>query len=211
MVSQITITNKRGFDEIRITENGKTRYIKRQLGGDYSSQRNFALSKAKGDWVLFIDTDEKLSQVIKEIPQEFDAFYLKRIDQFWGRPLIHGETGHIKLIRLAKKNFGFWHGKVHETWVGKGKVGDSEIYLIHSPHRNIREFISKINTYTEIKANEDKKFNYWEFGKPILKFIDSYFVKFGFLDGMPGFVMAYMMSFHSLLVRVKLYGLSKSV
>lgn len=211
MLSKITITNNKGYDEILITEEGKTRKIKRDISGDFSSQRNFALGQAKGDWVLFIDSDETLSDEIKEIPDGYDAFFLRRLDIFWGKMLKHGETGKINLIRLARKNFGVWRGKVHEVWTGKGKLGYFKIYLIHRSHKNIREFITKINFYSEIRASETKSFNYLDLAKPIIKFIDNYFFKLGFIDGMPGFVMAYMMSFHSLLVRVKCYGLSKSL
>lgn len=205
MLSTITITNKRSQDEIEITENGKTSYIKRNLDNDYAAQRNFALEKAKGDWILFLDTDERLEHELTEIPIGFDAFYLRRLDEFFGKTLKHGETGNIRLIRLAKKNFGTWTGKVHETWVGSGKIGTLKNPILHFPHQTIKEFIREINNYTEIRANEVKKSNFLEILKPIFKFIDNYVLKLGFLDGFAGFVMAYMMSLHSLIVRVKQY------
>lgn len=205
MLSTVTLTNKRGFDEIEIIEEDKTARFRRNLKGDFASQRNFALSKAKGDWVLFIDSDEKLSPEIISIPQGFAAFSLKRLDHFFGKTLHHGETGNIRLVRLAKKNFDHWEGKVHEVWVGQGKVGLLRNYLEHYPHPTIREFITEINSYTTIRAQELNQFEILELLKPPAKFITNYFFKLGFLDGMAGFVMAYMMSLHSLIVRVKLY------
>lgn len=205
MLSTVTLTNKRGFDEIEIIEKNKTARFSRRLKGDFASQRNFALSKAKGDWVLFIDSDEKLSPELISVPQGFAAFYLKRLDHFFGKILHHGETGNIKLLRLARKNFGHWGGRVHEVWIGQGRVGTLKNVLIHNPHPTIFKFLQKINFYTTIRVIELTKFSCLELLKPPAKFIANYFFKLGFLDGMAGFVMAYMMSLHSLIVRVKQY------
>ncbi len=205
MLSKITITNKNGFDEIHITENGKTSNLKRDLNGDYAAQRNYALEKAKGDWVFFIDTDESIEDDFDHIPSGYEAFKFKRLDNFFGKTLHHGEAGNIKLVRLAKKDFGKWIGKVHEVWVGNGKVGTWPKPIIHTPHPTISEFIKEINAYTTIYAKDNKNFSYFDLVKPQGKFIYNYFFKLGFLDGLAGFVMAYMMSLHSLIARVKQY------
>ncbi len=205
MISYITLRQTGGEDEVVIKEGTEERIFKRLLAADFAAQRNFALTKAKGDWIFFIDSDEKLSGEIIEIPQGFDAFFLKRIDKFFGKILRHGETANIKLLRFAKKEFGTWHGKVHEVWEGKGKIGELKIYIEHTPHPTIKEFISEINTYTSIRAKELENFRYSELLKPPFKFLDNYFLKLGFLDGIAGFAMAFMMSLHSLIVRVKNY------
>ncbi len=87
--------------------------FKRKLNGNFAAQRNFGLSKAKGDWVLFIDADEVVTKELqKEIVtrikySERNGFYVKRKDIFLGRELNYGETGNTKLLRLSKRNSGF--------------------------------------------------------------------------------------------------------
>lgn len=179
---------------------------------DWSKERNKALKTAKSDWVFFLDSDEEVSpELTHELnsPQTgFNGFYLRRDDYFMGRWLKFGETANARLLRLAKKDAGVWHGKVHETWDIKGPVGELKNHLRHYPHKNIAGFITKINHYTDLAAAQ--RFSHSQLFLPIGKFFQNYFLRLGFLDGMAGFVVAYMMSFHSLLVRVKSYDLSRT-
>ena len=76
--------------------------------------------------------------------------------------------------------------------------------------QTIAEFLSEINTYSTIRAKEllDNNIsepNYKAYFYPLFKFVQNYFFRLGFLDGAAGFIYAFMMSFHSFLVRAKLY------
>src|SRR3989338_11484544 len=88
------------------------------LNSDFAAQRNYALKKAKGAWVLFIDDDEivslQLAKEITEISNNNAGYYLNRTDYYYNKPLRHGETAHVKLLRLAKKNAGKFTRPVHE-------------------------------------------------------------------------------------------------
>jgi glycosyltransferase involved in cell wall biosynthesis len=192
----------------------------RSLNNDFASQRNFGLEKAKGDWILFIDADERVSSAlwyeiiahINEPTENFAGFFIKRKDTIWNKQLNYGETGKIKLIRLARKDAGKWTGKVHEVWQIKGKIDTLNNPLNHYPHPTITEFLKEINYYTDLRAYElyEKKTpTNWLFLilYPQAKFILNYIIKAGFLDGLPGLVSALMMAFHSFLVRGKLWTL----
>lgn len=183
---------------------------------DFAAARNAKLAKATTPWVLFVDSDEKITPKLKaEIlqaiqKQEYAGYYLRRLDTFMGRQLRHGETGHAKFIRLARRDFGDWVRPVHETWVGQGRVGELNNLLLHHPHPNISSFLTKINTYSTLEARHRRSLGIKSsLGKIVLyppaKFVYNYFFKLGFLDGVPGAIMAIMMSFHSYLTWTKLY------
>ncbi len=185
---------------------------KRHLDNDFAAQRNYGLSKAESEWVLFLDADEIVPQKLQmEILSKINIFYkskvsgftIKRNDVFMGREMKYGEVGNIRLLRLGKKNKGRWKRKVHEYWDINSEVGELNNPIIHNK-QSLRDFVRKINNYSTIHAEELKKEGkssnifkviIW----PTAKFFVNYFFKFGFLDGIQGFIMAFFMSFHSFL------------
>lgn len=190
----------------------------RPLDNNFSAQRNFGLKKARGDWILFVDADEIVSPALWfEIMQHtnnptdnYSGFFIKRQDVLWNTLLKHGETGNVKFVRLAKKDAGEWTGAVHEVWNINGGTAILNNPLMHYPHMTVENFLREINFYTDIRVKElySKKVKVvWVFIilYPILKFIQNYFIKQGFRDGIPGLVLAMMMAFHSFLVRSKLW------
>lgn len=202
---------------VEIAKNQGVKIIKHPLDNNFSQQRNFALTKAKCDWILFIDADERVSKQLKEEiiqtlsdnPSE-KAYYIKREDFMWGKLLKHGETGNIYLLRLAKAHTGVWIGKVHESWVSESKAGELKNPIFHYPHVTISDFISEINFYSSIRAKElfdQKKKTNWFFitAYPKVKFIQNYIFRLGILDGIQGLMLAFFMSLHSFLVRGKLW------
>lgn len=203
-------------------ENGAKVFI-HSLNNDFAAQRNFGLEKAKGEWVLFIDADEKVTpQLAAEIKETVkngkeNGYYLKRLDNFLDKWLKFGETGDIKLLRLGKKGNGEWERKVHEVWNIKTQNNVSlQNSLLHYPHRTLKEFLLDLNCYSSINAGI-----FYNLGKragvlqiviyPVGKFFLNYVFKKGFLDGTPGFIMAMMMSLHSFLTRVKIYQLRTKI
>jgi len=197
--------------------NVKCQIYQRHLKGDFAGQRNFGLKKAKGDWVLFLDADERVSQALREEITNcqlrianYNGFYLKRKDFFGGRWLKYGETANVKLLRLAKKDAGCWKRRVHEVWEVKGKIGELKKPILHYPHPTISDFLKQINFYSTLHAQafreEKVKPSLWRIiFYPLGKFFQNYIWRRGFLDGMPGLIVALMMSFHSFLAQSKLY------
>lgn len=210
----------RTMEVIKSLSNKKIKIYQKDLNEDFASQRNFALSKTTKKWVLFIDADERVPDQLKEEINTFlikeskksntNGFFIKRRDIIWGKMLRYGETGKIKLLRLAKKDSGIWKGKVHEIWEVEGNLSEMENYLLHFPHQTIDEFLFEINFYTSLRARE-----LYERGVkgsiiniilyPKGKFLQNYIFKLGFLDGIEGFIFSIFMSLHSFLVRGKLW------
>lgn len=201
---------------VKEIKNNRIKICKRKLSGDFAAQRNFGLLKCKGEWVLFLDADERISlflkkEIIGQIKKtDNDGFYLKRRDYFLGKELKYGETANNKFLRLGRKGKGKWYRKVHEEWRVNGVIGELNNPIIHKQNPSLSEFISKLNKYSEIHSeenlNEGKRSTVFKvIFYPIFKFGVNYFWKLGVLDGTRGFIIAAAMSFHSFLSWSKLW------
>ena len=193
----------------------------------FATLRNHAENHAQGDWLLYIDADEHVSNELKqeilsaiksqpEKRNQFSAYRLKRRDFFWGKELKYGEIARARshgIIRLMKKGSGTWRGTVHEEFITEKPVGCLQSYLDHYPHPTISAFLTEINVYSTLRAQELYKAGFKASVVdivlyPFLKFNYTYFLRLGFLDGPAGYVYSFMLSFHSFLVRSKLYMLT---
>jgi len=187
----------------------------RHVNDDFAAQRNFGLEKAGGEWVLYVDSDEVVSEdLAAEIQTSLEidcsGFYIKRRDWLFGTQLRHGENGKVRLLRVAKKNAGTWERTVHEVWNVAGTTGEFDHPLDHFPHQDVAQFINEINYYSTLNARylyaKKVRVPWWHIPVyPKAKFFMDYVWYAGFLDGTAGAVVALMMSFHSFLTRAKLW------
>ncbi len=186
---------------------------------DFAAERNRLLRTAQTDWVFFLDQDEVMTPaLLREISRLlraqnsrfYSAYAVPRLDTFLGKVLRHGEAGTARFVRLAKRDWGQWQGRVHEVWVGKGLVGTLKNPLLHTPHLTLAAFVTKIDRYSTLAAQER-----YEQGikpnllqllfYPVAKFFLNYFLRRGFQDGVPGTIHALMMSWHSFQTHTKNY------
>jgi len=216
---EIILVNDHSIDNtIKVSKKHRAKIVNIKKSLTFSKLRNLGLSKASNQWVLFIDADERVGDklkdeilsVIKIKNNSIKGYFLKRQDYFLCKKLTHGETANIKLLRLAQKGSGKWTRPVHEVWNITGPKKTLTNVLEHSPHPTISQFLSQINHYTDIEANlrvsQKKSWNFFStLAYPLAKFFVNYITNLGFLDGFPGLIMAYIMSLHSLIVRIKLY------
>ena len=204
---------------VKIAKKYGAKVITHSLNNDFSAQRNYALSQIKSGWTLFIDADEYVtpklaSEIIQKLKNlQHHAYLINREDVMWGRHLKHGDS-HTQLIRLGRGGMGHWTGRVHETWNIDGRVGELKNLLFHYPHPTFYDFLKSINFYSTLRARElfdlRQKTNIFQIiFYPVFKFLHLGIWKLGFIDGTPGFISALAMSFHSFLVRGKLYLMSK--
>lgn len=208
---------------VEICENHGAKVIRRELAGDWSSQRNFAIAQANFEWIFIIDADErateKLSEEIKKILSEDDknfAWQCARLSYFWGQPLKHGGWFPDYVTRLLPREGTSVTGVVHEKIIHQcvEKKFDSQKYLVHYPYRNWEHHLSKMNTYTTLMA---KKMH--EAGKsanildmilhPFWAAFRMYILKGGFLDGLVGFILSGFHYFYTMEKYVKLYYYGK--
>lgn len=200
------------------TKKIKVKIFKRGLENNFSNQRNFGITKTSNNWILWLDADEKPSKSLIRFLNHIDDlqyknYAFKRNDIFIGHELNHGENANQYFLRFFNKKYGCFAGAVHEVWQTPNRIEYKKLHIHHYPHQSLKSFIKKINFYTDIRAQElydqNQKSNLFQIiFYPLGKFIQDYFFKLGFLDATPGIIMALGMSFHSFLVRAKLWHLS---
>ncbi|MBI3619708.1 glycosyltransferase family 2 protein [Candidatus Roizmanbacteria bacterium] len=110
---------------VEVAKKHNATVVQRRLAADFAAQRNYGMAKASGDWLLFIDADERVSPDLKKEILRVTAapsspangYFLRRRDYWLGRELKYGETGSARSLgftRLIKKGKGKWAGRVHE-------------------------------------------------------------------------------------------------
>jgi len=185
---------------------------------DYSTQKNYAIEKAKYDWIYVLDADERVTpRLKKEIleivknPNGFVGFHVYRTFYFAGKKLKYSGYQHDKVIRLFRKDKCKYNGKkVHERIKADGEVGFLKNKLEHYTYRNYNHFIEKLNRYAGIKAqilyDNNRQVNAFHLLiKPPVRFIIHYFIKRGFLDGFTGFIVSVVMAYGVLTRYIKLW------
>jgi len=162
--------------------------------------KNKAIDKALGDWILQLDADEvvgkelaeEIRNIISKNPKE-NGFWIPRRNFFLGRFLKKGGQYPDYTLRLYKRGKGRLPAKdVHEQAVVEGDVGYLKNDLLHLRDKTFSIYIERFNRYTDLLASQIKDANFFDyiFLKPTFWFIKTYLRHRGYVDGFPGFVFA---------------------
>ena len=176
--------------------------IQRQFD-DFSNQKNYAIDQASFDWIFILDADERIppelsEEVIKIInnPEGFDAFNIYRTFYYKESKISFGGWQSDKVIRLFRKDKCRYDGKlVHERIKCNGRIGFLKNRIDHYSFKNREQYEKKLEMYaglqaTELLQNKKTVTLMHRLVKPPFRFIVLYFIRFGFLDGKKGFVLA---------------------
>lgn len=190
---------------------------------NFSKVRNFASNKANGDWLLYIDADERLdSGLVEEIKKsltsaEFSAFAIPRKNIMFGKFVRYGGWYPDYQIRLFKKTkLKTWQGNLHETPNIMGNIGKLNNSIIHYTHRTIRETLNKKLEWSGIEAQERFDTNHPHVTWPrivkvmLFEFIRRYFLMSGWRDGAVGFITAADESFSMFVIYSRLWEMQNN-
>jgi glycosyltransferase involved in cell wall biosynthesis len=198
-------------DEIVVIDSGSTdgtaelavergaRVIQKEWLG-FGRQKQFAVAAARHDWVLCLDSDERVSEALRASIQAAlatpaaRAYTIARCNRFMGRWLRHGEGYPDWSLRLFDRRHARWSDDpVHERVLTDAPVARITGDLLHDSAETLTTYLAKQNRYTTLAAREALAR-----GKragpaklllsPLLRFIKFYVFRLGFLDGLPGLV-----------------------
>lgn len=176
----------------------------------YSDQKNWAFSKAGGDWVLSLDADEELTpELVREIgekvsaaPPDLMAFSIKRRAFFLGKWIRHCGWWPDSQLRLFRRGTGRFSNKpVHEGLEVKGKTQTLWNPMNHYTYDSISSYLEKLDRYTDLTLInvKPKKIRHWKLYitlTPGLAFVRMFVLRLGFLDGWHGFVVCALSAYH---------------
>jgi glycosyltransferase involved in cell wall biosynthesis len=181
----------------------------------FALQKQKAVDYAEGQWVLVLDADERvtpgLRAEIMEIISGTDCsgFYVPRENYFIGKWVKHGGWWPDYTLRLFRKDRGHFEVReVHEKIVVEGRTGYLKNPLKHFTYRSISEFIQRNDKYSSLAAREIMKKSgragvFSLSVKPLSTFLKMYLLRFGFLDGMRGLILATLYSYYTFLKYAK--------
>lgn len=220
-------------DEIIVVDSGSTDdtvNICREMGCKvieskwlgFGPTKQLAVDSAENDWILSMDADERISEALAKTIKRIlsdqipacgyrinrDSYYLGKLIRFSGwqkdRPL-----------RFFNKKYGRFNDKiVHESVKIEGEIGFIKETILHFPYPDVNTHIDKINRYSSLGAQKlyEKNSTVCLAGiifRGLFKFIKMYFLRFGFLDGLHGLVLAIISSFGVSLKYLKLWQLNR--
>jgi glycosyltransferase involved in cell wall biosynthesis len=206
-VSDIVVLDSASHDRTReLAEKAGARVFDESFRG-YRDQKQRAVELAKFNWVLSLDADEVLSpRLSAEIQSAFksaepqgEAFQIPRLSFHLGRWIKRGGWYPDYQVRLFHRDRAQWvGGHIHER-VEAEHAGVMEAPILHYVFRDLAHQVETNNRYSTLGAADvfDSRPNVsgawilWKMvSKPISKFVETYLLKLGFLDGIPGFIIS---------------------
>jgi len=239
-VDEIVVLDQNSQDKTLKIARQYTDRIYKTVTEDFAKNRKTLASFAKGDWLLYLDADERLSQdLISEIKNairkdlysaylgphpakrgrtaECSAFYFPRKNIIFGKWLKHGGWWPDYVPRLIRRSQLInWEGKVHETPKIQGQFGHFKSPLIHLTGRNLSQMLKKSIKWAKIEAElyyktYCTKVSALKVSKALFfEFFKRYFIKMGFLDGQAGLLESIYQAFHQAIVLVYLWELQNN-
>lgn len=228
-----------GMGEIIILDGGSTdgtlaiakKYkakITKQKKGSYDTWRNQAKGVASGDWLFYIDPDERVTPELKneiekilnqksEIINHFAAYAIPRRNFVFDKELKHGGWYPDYVLRLMRKDKLIkWVGELHEQPQIKGEVGYLENAFIHLKENNLSDMVSKTNKWSGIEAkllldSGHPPMAWWRFIRPVVSEVfDRLIFKLGFLDGVEGIIFSVYQGYSRFATYAKLWEMQQN-
>lgn len=188
----------------------------------YIGQKNLIKDLASNPWIFFIDADEEVSpQLRDEILQQFEkgasteyaGYAFPRMVYYLGRWITHGDWYPDIKLRLFRKVKGRCEGREpHDRTMVDGPVMHLRGPLYHYTYVDISDQITTLNRFTSITADgqfaESRSFRLADLlFRPAFRFFHSYVMKRGFLDGVPGLIIARTLAYAVFAKYAKLWEL----
>lgn len=225
LAGEVVVVDMESTDQtVKIAKKAGAKVYTHRPTGYVEPARNFAISKAVGDWILILDADEEvggeLKNRLREIAQKpkADFYRLPRKNIIFRRWIRHSRWWPDYNIRFFKKGKVVWSEIIHSVPETHGKGLDLEATednaIIHYHYESIEQFINRLNNYTtqhaKLLIKDGYKFSWKDIiTKPTAEFVSRYFAGEGYKDGVHGLALASLQSFSELVLYLKVWQAEK--
>lgn len=187
----------------------------------YGPQKRRATELAKNDWILSLDADEALSeqsvaevQALLQAPPPAEAYAFARLSFHMGRWIRYGGWYPDWQTRLFDRRRANWSTAMLHEKIEASRVERLHAPLFHWVFKDLTDQVQANNRYSglgcETLVGRGRKFSLFHLlTKPGVKFVETYVWKRGFLDGMPGFIIAVGAAYSVFLKWAKLWEREK--
>ncbi len=184
----------------------------------FSEQRNIGLEEARGDFIFYIDADERLTEEFKKealaAVNSYDpnskiaGFFIRRKTFYLGRDWHFTD----KVQRLFyKKRLKKWFGTVHETPEVEGEFGHIKSPILHYTHRTLEQMVDKTNQWSDLEADlrlkaNHPKMSWWRFPRVMTtEFVRAFIKEKGYRNGTEGMIESIYQGFSIFITYAKLW------
>lgn len=168
----------------------------------FAHQKNSAIEKASGAWILSLDADEEVSAELgQEIQKAIietakEPYTIPRKNFFLGRWIRHGGFYPDRKLRLVPKKIARFEDRaVHEDMKVDGPVETLESPILHHAYPTLSSYIEHMNRYSSLGAemavaNDKRGFSFFNIVvRPWATFFYNYVLRLGFLEGREGLLL----------------------
>jgi len=189
------------------------------------AQRNAAIARARHEWVLVVDADERVTpelaaavaRVVASPPAEQapDAYRVPRRNFFLGREIRHGGWERDRPVRLFRRALRYDERPVHEHVVTVAAPAALDAPLLHYTYDSLDQYFEKLERYSRWWAEQSREKGRRAstldvFLRPPARFLTMYVVRLGFLDGAHGLVLAVLAAVSVAAKYARLWGLGRA-
>lgn len=215
----IVVDNSSSDATPTIAKNNGAKVITRENNPMLNINKNFGFSKATGDWILSLDTDERVTkELMEEIKSKIQnstskitGYWIPRKNIIFGRWIQSDMWWPDYQLRLFKKGKGKFPQKhVHEYLMVEGDTEKLTQAFVHENYTSVSQYLSKLDTYTnsevENLVQNGKKVTWTDaISFPTNDFLKIFFAQRGYKDGLHGLVLSLLQAFYMEVVFVKMW------
>jgi SAM-dependent methyltransferase len=225
---------QRVADEVLVADSGSTDgtlEIAQQLGcpiiereyGTSGDFKNWAIPQAAHEWVLILDSDERITaELAAEIRRELaaprhDGYWIYRRNHFLGHPVRFGPWKNDCCLRLFRRDLGRYVGPTDhaEVELASGTVGHLRARMLHFTCTSYAQYLPKLARYADVQSQIWHEQGRRTSARQLLlrfplRFLQGYVWRLGFLDGLAGLQVCFLIAYLSYLKHAYLWQLQNT-